>query len=88
MTKPPELPTTAIRFFLAVPTAAQLPGWHRIRLPRCANCFDETHDYRNGVAHCGATRGQYRAMADEQRERWDAAERLDLKTKPLTREQP
>jgi hypothetical protein len=84
----PNLPKASIRYFLAVPTAAQLPGWHIIRLPRCATCYDEVHDYKNGIAHCVPIEGLYRAMELEQRERWDAAERFDSETKPLTREQP
>jgi hypothetical protein len=84
----PDLPKTSIRYFLAVPTAAQLPGWHIIRLPRCATCYDEVHDYKNGIAHCVPIEGTFRAMDSDLRERWDAAERFDAEMKPATREQP
>lgn len=88
MTDLPELPKASIRYFLTVPTAAQLSGWHLIRLPRCAVCFDETHDYKNGHASCIQICGHYLAMNPEQRGRWEFATSEDARTKPMTREQP
>lgn len=77
-----------VRFFLAVPTMAQLQGKHVIRLPRCGVCFDEVHDYQHGAAHCVAITGTYRAMDHDQLARWEAAERADDAAKAETREQP
>jgi hypothetical protein len=79
MTKLPDTPRP--RFFLAVPT--MLAGRHVIRLPRCANCFDEVHDFHGGAAHCCPIAGQYRAMDDEVRARWNAAEATDQQTRQL-----
>jgi hypothetical protein len=73
----PDLPVTAIRRYERVPSIA---GRALIRLPRCAVCFDEIHDYRDGVAYCAPIDGEYRPMDDAQLRRWNEADQDDKAT--------
>lgn len=70
-----------ISFYNAVPSH---PGIELIRLPRCAKCFDETHDYSFGHAYCipvdlAVHRQQpaYRPMSAEQMAKWAECERME-----------
>lgn len=71
--------TVGIDFFSCVPT---FPGITVIRLPRCARCYDETHDYSFGHAYCIPTelyvhkhQQEYKPMNVDQLARWQDAER-------------
>lgn len=68
-----------IDYFESIPTN---PGIGLIRLPRCANCFDEVHDYSFSKAYCTPSTlsnkskpMQWRRMDGPQLEAWTAAER-------------
>ena len=67
-----------IVFYSAVPSH---PGLELIRLPRCARCYDETHDYSFGHAYCIPAeltvhrhQQEYKPMTCEQLTRWQEAE--------------
>lgn len=81
MTDLPDPPSMVIDYHETIPTH---PGVSLIRLPRCAKCYDETHDYSFGKAFCIPSElssvshpMQYERMTDKQLDAWSRAERDD-----------